>query len=78
MENVIKKIVETIVAELKIELRTILSERDIEDRTKLMTLREACEYFGGVHPNTVRNWIKIGDLVSEKKGNKIFIKIKIR
>lgn len=30
-------------------------------RPELVNIREACRIFGGVHPSTLRRWVKSGD-----------------
>ena len=42
---------------------------------ELITTQEASKLYK-VHLNTIRNWVKTGELQSERLGNKIFIKIK--
>ncbi len=43
--------------------------------TILLTTKEASKYFGK-HINTIRNWIKEGELPSKKIGNSLYVIIK--
>lgn len=80
MESTIKEIAQEIAIQLRKELIDLINQKgtipDFEKndpkQSNLMNTSEAAEFYS-VHVNTIRSWVKKGELKSIRKGNRLYI-----
>lgn len=77
LEDVIKELAGMIANEMKIELSTFLIQNNEKKKSdeEWMTIKEASIYYRK-HKNTIRSWVKKGELKSKRIGSVIYIKKK--
>ncbi len=76
INEIVKELSQFLVLEMREDLMTVLKPLLTKDKEiKECSVKIASIHYG-VHSNTIRNWIKSGELASKRIGGKIYVTIK--
>ena len=76
INEMVRELSQLFVFEMREEIMTVLKPLLAKSKEiKECSVKDASIYYG-VHSNTIRNWIKSGELASKRIGGKIYVTIK--